>query len=390
MFLSENFRFKRKTPEEILSEIEQLKKGKLKLYIGSAPGVGKTYRMLVEAHELKKEGIDVVIGLIETHSRRQTAELIQDLEIIPLKDICYKGRDFKELNVEKIYERNPDVVIIDELAHTNVPGSVNEKRYKDVQDILESGIHVISAVNIQHLESLHDIVQQMTGVQVRERIPDHILNMAYEVILVDVTPETLQKRLKEGKIYSSYKIEQALQNFFTKSNLSALRELSLREVADDIDEKTEKEYGVKPVPNGATERILVCIQNDKNAEKLIRRGWRIASRLKADLFILHGSNIKVEEMNEEERKKVNEWMKLAGQFHAHFILESVDNKKIAKVITNVSKKHHITQIILGQSAKSRFEELRKGSIVNEIMRLTTGIDIHIVSESQVNEEKRRT
>lgn len=390
MFLSENFRFKRKTPEEILREIEQLKKGKLKLYIGSAPGVGKTYRMLVEAHELKKEGIDVVIGLIETHSRRQTAELIQGLEIIPLKDICYKERDFKELNVEKIYERNPDVIIIDELAHTNVPGSVNEKRYKDVQDILERGIHVISAVNIQHLESLHDIVQQMTGVQVRERIPDHILNMAYEVILVDVTPETLQKRLKEGKIYSSHKIEQALQNFFTKSNLSALRELSLREVADDIDEKAEKEYGVKPVPNGATERILVCIQNDKNAEKLIRRGWRIASRLKADLFILHGSNIKVEEMNEEERKKVNEWMKLAGQFHAHFILESVDNKKIAKVITNVSKKHHITQIILGQSAKSRFEELRKGSIVNEIMRLTTGIDIHIVSESQVNEEKRRT
>lgn len=294
MFVSDNFSFRRKTPEEILQEIERLNKGKLKLYIGSAPGVGKTYRMLLEAHDLRNEGIDVVIGFIETHNRHETEKLIQNLEIVPLKDISYKGKIFKELNLEKIIERNPDVVIIDELAHTNVPGSSNEKRYADVQEILTYGINVISAVNIQHLESLHDIVQQITGVQVRERIPDFILNSAHEVILVDVTPELLQKRLKEGKIYTANKIDQALQNFFTKWNLSALRELSLREVANDVDEKAEKENFI---PHGTSEKILVCIQNDLNAEKLIRRGWRIASRLKSALYIFHGTYKSMDIMN---------------------------------------------------------------------------------------------
>ncbi len=380
-----DFSFKRKTSEEILHEIELLRYGKLKLYIGSAPGVGKTYRMLLEAHELKNEGIDVVVGFIETHNRQDTINLFTDLEVIPLKDIIYKGRTFKELNVEEIIKRNPDVVIIDELAHTNVPGSQNKKRYSDVEDILETGINVISAVNIQHFESLHDIVQQITGVHVRERIPDSILNSAHEVILVDVTPEILQKRLKEGKIYSANKIDQALQNFFSKSNLSALRELSLREVANDVDEKAEKENeknGLENPPTGTCEKILVCVQNDQNAEKLIRRGWRIASRLKADLYILHGTYKKMDEMDSEEGKKIEQWNQLAIQFNAHFIIKELTNKKIAKVITEVTQQNHITQIILGQSAKSRFEELTKGSIVNDIMRLTSGIDIHIVANSK--------
>lgn len=380
-----DFSFKRKTSEEILHEIELLRYGKLKLYIGSAPGVGKTYRMLLEAHELKNEGIDVVVGFIETHNRQDTINLFTDLEVIPLKDIIYKGRTFKELNVEEIIKRNPDVVIIDELAHTNVPGSQNKKRYSDVEDILETGINVISAVNIQHFESLHDIVQQITGVHVRERIPDSILNSAHEVILVDVTPEILQKRLKEGKIYSANKIDQALQNFFSKSNLSALRELSLREVANDVDEKAEKENeknGLENPPTGTCEKILVCVQNDQNAEKLIRRGWRIASRLKADLYILHGTYKKMDEMDSEEGKKIEQWNQLATQFNAHFIMKELTNKKIAKVITEVTQQNHITQIILGQSAKSRFEELTKGSIVNDIMRLTSGIDIHIVANSK--------
>lgn len=383
MFTGDHFDFKRKSPEEILRQMEILKHGKLKLYIGSAPGVGKTYRMLLEAHELKQEGIDVVVGLIETHNRPDTMNLFTDLETVPLKDIQYKGKSFKELNVEEIIARNPDVVIIDELAHTNVPGSPNEKRYSDVQDILANGIHVISAVNIQHLESLHDIVQQITGVHVRERIPDSILNFAQEVILVDVTPEILQKRLKDGKIYSSNKIEQALQYFFTKSNLLALRELSLREVANDVDEKAEKENeknGFETTPAGTCEKILVCIQNDQNAEKLIRRGWRIASRLKAQLYIFHGSRKEIREMTQKEMKKIEGWEQLSIEFNAKFILKNLTNKKVAKAITEVTKEYHITQIILGQSAKSRLEELTKGSIVNDIMRLTSGIDIHIVAE----------
>ncbi|MGC4379248.1 sensor histidine kinase KdpD, partial [Fictibacillus sp. Mic-4] len=202
--------YRRKTPEEILQEIERLKRGRLKVYIGSAPGVGKTYRMLQEAHELKTEGIDVVIGLIETHNRKETADLIGDLEIVPKKKIEYKGRILEEMDTEAIIERAPELVLVDELAHTNVPTSPREKRYMDVEEILKAGIHVLSAVNIQHLESLHDIVEQITGVKVRERIPDSFLHMAREIILVDVTPEILRKRLREGKIYHPSKIEQAL------------------------------------------------------------------------------------------------------------------------------------------------------------------------------------
>ena len=376
--------YRKKTPEEILEEIERLKRGRLKVYIGSAPGVGKTYRMLQEAHELKAEGLDVVIGLIETHNRKETEDLIGDLEIVPKKNIDYKGRLLEEMDTEAIIKRAPDLVLINELAHTNVPFSQRNKRYMDVEEILKSGINVLSAVNIQHLESLHDIVQQITGVQVRERIPDSFLHMAHEIILVDVTPEILRKRLSEGKIYHPSKIEQALNNFFTASNLGALRELSLREVANDVDERVEKanEKNGKNKPSGINEKIMVCVQHGSNAERLIRRGWRIANRLKTELIILHVTNEVSMKRSTENRKKIQDWKRLAIQFNARFIIEQIKKRHIAKAITDVAKEHDVTQIILGQSARSRWEEIRKGSIVNMIMRYTTGVDIHIVSDQQ--------
>lgn len=379
--------YKRKTPEEILRELEQLKRGKLKVYIGSAPGVGKTYRLLQEAHELKAERIDVLVGLVETHNRKETSDLIRDLEIVPKKKVQYKGRLLEEMDTQAIIERNPDVVIVDELAHTNVPTSPNEKRYMDVEEILQAGINVISAVNIQHLESLHDIVEQITGIKVRERIPDHVLHeMANEVILVDVTPEILRKRLSEGKIYDKSKIEQALTNFFTDSNLGALRELSLREVADDIDErigKTRMQNGLQS-PTGVHEKIMVCVQYGGNAEKLIRRGWRIASRLKTDLLILHVTNEASMNRSQEDRKKIQNWKKLATQFSATFIVEQTYKRTISETIRDIAVENGITQIILGQSARSRWEEITKGSIVNNIMRIATGIDIHIVADQNEN------
>ncbi|MBC1936557.1 universal stress protein [Listeria grandensis] len=378
-----NFSFRRKTPEEILAEIERLKKGKLKIYIGSAPGVGKTYRMLIEAQDMKKEGLDVVVGLVETHNREETKNMIGDLEIIPLKSIPYKGSTFHDLDVDAIIRRNPDVVIIDELAHTNIPGSKHDKRYQDVLDILDHRINVLTAVNIQHLESLHDAVQTITGVKVRERIPDHLLDTASEVILIDVSAETLQKRLRNGKIYAIHKINQSLENFFTQRNLSALREMALREVADDVDDKTpEKEP--KHRAAAMNEKILVCIKNDDNAEKLIRRGWRIANRLRAELFILTAIPGNFSDLDPHIRKKYDTWKKLAKEFNAHFIIESNHSRKIFSVITDVAKTHHITQIILGQSVKTRLEELTKGSVVNAIMRETDGIDIHIVADSRKN------
>ncbi|MEC1354782.1 KdpD-like non-kinase potassium sensor [Bacillus sonorensis] len=378
--------YRRKTPEELLAEIEQLKRGSWTIYIGSAPGVGKTYRMLQEAHDVKREGIDVVIGLVERHNRKETAALIRGLEVIPKRKIEYKGKTLEEMDAAAIIERKPDLVIIDELAHTNIPGSKNEKRYMDVEDILREGVNVLSAVNIQHIESVHDIVQQVTGVKVRERIPDRILDLANEVILIDVTPETLQKRLREGKIYEQHNIQQALTHFFTKNNLAALRELALREVADDVDDRIERlnrQNGYSR-PRGTNEKILVCVQHGKNAEKLIRRGWRIANRLKAELFVLHVSRKAKDQMTANERHKIQQWERLCGQFGAGFIFLPSNDRRISEAITGVAKQNNITQIVLGQSARSRWEEIWKGSIVNSMMRHTDGIDIHIVSDDKTS------
>ncbi|MCZ0071566.1 KdpD-like non-kinase potassium sensor [Bacillus sonorensis] len=378
--------YRRKTPEELLAEIEQLKRGSWTIYIGSAPGVGKTYRMLQEAHDVKREGIDVVIGLVDTHNRKETAALIRGLEVIPKRKIEYKGKTLEEMDAAAIIERKPDLVIIDELAHTNIPGSKNEKRYMDVEDILREGVNVLSAVNIQHIESVHDIVQQVTGVKVRERIPDRILDLANEVILIDVTPETLQKRLREGKIYEQHNIQQALTHFFTKNNLAALRELALREVADDVDDRIERlnrQNGYSR-PRGTNEKILVCVQHGKNAEKLIRRGWRIANRLKAELFVLHVSRKAKDQMTANERHKIQQWERLCGQFGAGFIFLPSNDRRISEAITGVAKQNNITQIVLGQSARSRWEEIWKGSIVNSMMRHTDGIDIHIVSDDKTS------
>ncbi|EIA20870.1 KdpD-like non-kinase potassium sensor [Listeria fleischmannii] len=380
---NKNLSFHRKSPEELLAQIEKLKRGKLKIYIGSAPGVGKTYRMLTEAHELKKEGIDVVIGLVETHGRKETADLIHGLEELPLKEIPYKNNTYFDLDVDAIIARNPEVVIIDELAHSNIPGSVNEKRYQDVQTILDHRINVISAVNIQHLESLRDVVHDITGVSVRERIPDFLLDVADEVILIDVTAETLQKRLREGKIYATEKIQQSLENFFTTKNLSALREIALREVADDVDDKADKK-AARLRAAMMNEKILVCIKNDANAEKLIRRGFRIADRLRSELFILTAISKELDELPEKTQKEYATWQDLAKQFNAHFLVEPIKERKISQVITDVANKNNITQIILGQSIKSRVEEVAKGSIVNAIMRQTDGVDIHIVANSRKN------
>ncbi|WP_078411262.1 KdpD-like non-kinase potassium sensor [Priestia abyssalis] len=375
--------FRRKTPDELLDEIRESRRGKLKLYIGAAPGVGKSYKMLQDAYDLRNEGRDVVIGLIETHGRKETEGLIRDLEIIPLKEINYKERVFSELNVEEIIKRHPEFVVVDELAHTNIPGSKNQKRYMDVEEILEAGINVMSAVNIQHLESVHDIVQNISHVAVRERVPDTFIQKANEIQLIDVSPETLRKRMKDGKIYATEKIEQSLNNFFTISNLSALRELALREVANDVDEKLEQSVGSSlEGPYGIHEKILVCVQYGPTAEKLIRRGWRMANRLKAELYILNVTNEGPEAFSQEKQQKIEQWMLLAEQFEATFLLERQYNRKPAKVIIDIAKKYYITQILLGQSARTRWEEIRRGSIVNAIMRDTSNIDIHIVADNR--------
>ncbi|HDR4604716.1 MULTISPECIES: KdpD-like non-kinase potassium sensor [Bacillus cereus group] len=372
--------FQRRTPEEYLEYIRQQNRGKLKLYVGAAPGVGKSYKMLYDAREMKKDGMDIVIGLIETHGRKETEEAIADLEKVPLKEIQYKGKVFYELDVEGIIKRAPQVVVVDELAHSNVPGSKNKKRYMDVQELIDAGISVLSAFNIQHLESVHDIVAQITNVKVRERIPDFILQKANEIQLVDATPEVLRKRLIDGKIYKEEKIQQSLQNFFTLNNLGALRELSLREVADDMDEKISQTV-IEPI--GVKEKILVCVQYSSTAGKLIRRGWRMADRLNAELYVLNVERENIDSLSASKKQMIEEWKALTNQFDARFVLEESKGKKPADVIIEVAKRLQVTQILLGQSARTRWEEIRKGSIVNEIMRQTKHIDIHIVADQRV-------
>ncbi|MED4924446.1 KdpD-like non-kinase potassium sensor [Anoxybacillus geothermalis] len=372
-----NHKYRRMTPEEILKKIENMKKGRLKIYIGAAPGVGKTFHMLRDAHDVREKGIDIVIGIVETHGRAETEAEIKDLEIIPRKKIHYKGKEFAELDVDAVIRRNPDVVIVDELAHTNAPGSKNKKRYQDVQEILQAGIHVWTAMNIQHLESVHDIVEQVTGVQVNERVPDFMLREADEIEVIDITPEALRERIKEGKVYGKEKIDQALNHFFRKGNLVALRELTLREVADDIEmrlEKEREEQGIEE-PTGIHEKILVCVNYRPNAEKLIRRGWRIAQRLNAELYILH-----IKQKRQSPERTIAEWEKMAKQFGATFLVREAASRRVAHQIVDVCREYKITQIVMGMSARTRWEEIWKGSLINVIMKQLKHVDVLVVSD----------
>ena len=270
----------RPTADALLARIKEKDRARLRIYIGAAPGVGKTYEMLQEAHALRTRGLDVVIGYVETYRRRDTEAQLKDLETIPRRKVEHRGVTLEEMDVDAIIKRHPQICIVDELAHTNVPGSRHDKRYEDVLDILEVGIHVMTAVNIQHLETLNDAVARATGVRVRETIPDTFLDRADEVINVDVTVEELRNRLREGKIYRPEKVEQALSNFFRKGNLSTLRELALRAVADEVGEKAASyraREGLEPalIP----ERVMVCMSSNALAPRVIRTGSRIAGRL---------------------------------------------------------------------------------------------------------------
>lgn len=282
--------YRRLSEAEVEQQIGRIRRGRFKVYIGAAPGVGKTYTMLREGNDLRKKGIDVRIGLLETHGRDETTAQVGALPSFSRAVLDYRGTQLEEMDTASILARNPEVVLVDELAHTNMPGSKHKKRYEDVLEILEAGISVISTMNIQHLESLNDAVEQITGVRVRETVPDFILRQADEVELIDVAPKALQQRMREGKIYAMDKVDQALGNFFKTGNLIALRELALRELADDVDERLESWQRRDPLRGGANreEMIFVGVTLSSGAERLIRRGFRIAYRLKASWHVFTG------------------------------------------------------------------------------------------------------
>jgi two-component system sensor histidine kinase KdpD len=342
-----------------------------------APGVGKTYKMLEEGHSLRKQGTDVVIGLLETHGRKETAEKAEGLEIVPRKILEKEGFTLSEMDTEAIIARSPQLCLIDELAHTNAPGSEREKRFQDVEIILSQGIDVYSTVNIQHIESLNDLVARITGVVVRERIPDRILEEADEVIVVDVTAETLEERLLAGKIYAPEKIQQSLNNFFQRRNLIALRELALREVADTVEEEASNSTFIgQSCP--VHERVLVCISTYPNSLRLLRRGARIAGYMNAEFFVIFVDNPD-RFLTKEEALHIETCERLCREFEGKFL--RVKSYQVAEAIAEVAERERITQIVIGESLQSRWKHLIKGSFTQKLMRLIwqKNIDLHIIA-----------
>jgi two-component system, OmpR family, sensor histidine kinase KdpD len=365
--------------ESLLARAKQEGRARLRVYIGAAPGVGKSYKMLEDAHELKRQGLDVVIGFIEPHGRADTLGLIGNLEQVPLRSIEYRGVTLKETDVEAIKARRPQVVVVDELAHTNAPGSLHEKRYQDVLDLLDAGVNVITAVNIQHIESLNDAVASTTGVRVRETIPDWVLKRADEVVNVDVSVETLRTRLRQGKIYDPAKIEQALTNFFRKGNLTALRELALRQLASDQAGKAQ-EYRTRegldrPV---IPEKVMVAMASRGSARNLLRVGSRIAGRLATDWFAVYVETPKEEpgRIKPEDHVALADNIRFAQQLGAKVV--KLKGSRVADLLVEFAKQEGITHVIFGQSARSRWDLAMRGSIVDRFLRDVRDATVQIV------------
>ncbi|PSB16985.1 sensor histidine kinase KdpD [Phormidesmis priestleyi ULC007] len=363
--------------------IRPARRGKHKVFIGMSPGVGKTYKMLEEGHSLKKEGTDVVIGLLETHNRQETIAKAVGLEQVPRQKITWSGVTLTEMDTPAIIARQPQLVLVDELAHTNVPGSEREKRYQDVEVILAAGIDVFSTVNIQHLESLNDLVARITGIVVRERVPDRLLDEADEVVVVDVTPETLEERLRDGKIYAPEKIDQSLQNFFQRRNLIALRELALRELADQVEEGAIENgnHSTNEAPYcNVHERVLVCVSTYPNAIQLVRRGARISGYMHAPFYCLFVDNPD-RFLNKSESLHIETCERLCQEFGGQFVRVADHNK--ARAIADVAKDYRITQIVIGESQQSRWKILLRGSLTQQLLQSLKNIDVHIIAAEKV-------
>ncbi|HEX2785719.1 MAG TPA: DUF4118 domain-containing protein, partial [Ilumatobacteraceae bacterium] len=352
-------------------------RGTLRIYLGASPGVGKTYRMLGEGVRRKERGTDVVVGIVETHGRHQTAAQIRDLEVMPLKAIEYRGTTLKEMDLDAILARQPDVVLVDEYAHTNAPGSTNEKRWQDVEQLLDAGIDVISTVNIQHLESLNDVVSRITGTTQRETVPDAIVRRADQLELVDMAPEAIRRRMAHGNIYPAERIDAAMANYFRPGNLSALRELALLWLADRVEESLHSYLEAHGIADTweTRERVVVGITGIAGGETLIRRAARMAGRARGELLGVHvaiddGLSRGDTDALAAQRRLVVE---LGGTVH------EVVGHNTAESLVAFAKREKATQLVLGATRRSRWHELTHGSFVARVTRLAGGIDVHVIA-----------
>jgi len=362
--------------EDLLKEIKYAKESPLRIYLGAAPGVGKTYRMLQDGNALKRRGIDVVVGYVEPHARPETISQIGDLEVVTPAIVPYKGMEMREMDTLAVIARKPEVILVDELAHTNAPGSTHEKRYQDIEDILAAGIAVFSTCNVQHLESVHDMVERMTGIEVNERVPDTFFSLAREMIIVDVTPDELMERMRAGKIYPLDRIERSLKNFFTRSNLSMLRELALRELANDVEQK-DKETRIEtntPGTSHSGEKVLVAIPASEDAKRLVRIGSRMAGRMNAKWIVAFVEQ--PDEKTEESENALREALALARALGAKIV--TLHGGDIARAIIDFATAESVSQIVIGATQRAWWKRILSRSVVGNLLKQVGEIGVYVV------------
>jgi two-component system, OmpR family, sensor histidine kinase KdpD len=369
-----------KTPDQWLDEVspKERTEGVLKLFLGYAPGVGKTFGMLSEAIRRRSRGEDVVIGIVETHGRKGICELAPQLEQVPMRKIEYKGTVFEEMDLEAVKARNPGVILVDELAHTNIPGSKHRKRYEDVLELVDHKMEVLSTVNVQHLESIAPTVAAITGIKIRETVPDWVLQHANEIVMVDLTPEALQNRMRRGEVYHTGKVDQALKNFFRRGNLIALRELALRQVAEQVDRSLENYMDQKEIqdPWPVRERIAVCFSSNPRAQYLIARASRMARRMDAELYAIY-VDIGVD-TSEQDKNSLNANIQFSESLGAKVV--KLTGKDVSSATAEFVREKHVTQVIFGRSAVEGWRKYLYMTAIHRFLRDAPAVDVHIVTQ----------
>jgi two-component system, OmpR family, sensor histidine kinase KdpD len=368
----------RPNPEHFLTLLREQQRGRLKIYLGFAPGVGKTYEMLQEGHRLRKQGVNVAIGIVETHGRPETAALIGDLEQVPRRKVEYRGVVLEEMDLDAVLKGRPTVVLVDELAHTNAPGSRHGKRYQDVEELLRAGISVITTMNVQHLESLYEMVEKFTGVKVKERVPDYVLAQAHQVVNVDLPAEDLQERMRTGKIYPTERIERALSNFFTEPNLNQLREIALEQVAHVLDRRRQERDRDAGAAN-TSERVMVCVSSKSpNALRLMRRGARLADRLGAPWYAgyVQTPGETTERIDAATERRLADSLALAQQLDG--IPMRFKGPDLPSAVAEFVREYGITHVVVGRSQRPWYARLFASSLLDQLARAVPSVDIVVV------------
>jgi two-component system, OmpR family, sensor histidine kinase KdpD len=369
----------RPSPEALLAEAKHEGRGRLKIFLGAAPGVGKTYEMLLSAQARRRDGVDVIVGIVEAHGRRETEVLLEGLEVIPRQQVEYKGHLLAEMDLDAILKRRPQLVLVDELAHTNAPGSRHPKRYLDVEELIAAGIDVFTTLNIQHVDSLNDVIARITRIRVRETVPDSILDQADDIEVIDLSPEDLIKRLREGKVYVPQQAERAIRHYFSPGNLTALRELALRRTAQRVDEQLLSHMRAHAIsgPWAAGERVLICVSEAPSTAGLIRYAKRLADRLRVPWTAIYVETARTLRLTDVERDRIADHLRLAERLGSSTI--TIPGRNIADEVIAYATANNITQIVIGKSNRSRWFEIVHGSVVHELVRKTGQISVHVIS-----------